>query len=228
MHEDAEFLKAIRAAPADDLPRLVYADWLDERGRPGGEFLRIDCQIAALDPTEDERRQQDREKMRQEGIELPPPNFLDEYFWKRTHLVASLRVAASGLDDEWMSELSRVPIDEVNARNREIQSWLRKRIAVSDYLAAVAECDKPPTPPKGLWKRFRDFFRRSATDETDFELEGPAGRAGREWIEANLRPGDELWEYDSGGDSWANLHGEMGYAIVRNGKVVEFDMRMMN
>jgi uncharacterized protein (TIGR02996 family) len=27
------FLAAIEAAPADDAPRLVYADWLDEQGR---------------------------------------------------------------------------------------------------------------------------------------------------------------------------------------------------
>jgi uncharacterized protein (TIGR02996 family) len=30
--EDA-LLAAVRAAPADDAPRLVYADWLDEHGR---------------------------------------------------------------------------------------------------------------------------------------------------------------------------------------------------
>jgi uncharacterized protein (TIGR02996 family) len=33
MSEEAAFLAAIRANPADDLPRLVYADWLDERGQ---------------------------------------------------------------------------------------------------------------------------------------------------------------------------------------------------
>jgi uncharacterized protein (TIGR02996 family) len=29
------FLQAICADPDDDTPRLVYADWLDERGRRG-------------------------------------------------------------------------------------------------------------------------------------------------------------------------------------------------
>jgi uncharacterized protein (TIGR02996 family) len=38
------FLKAIFAAPADDLPRLVFADWLDERGDPNwAELIRIGC-----------------------------------------------------------------------------------------------------------------------------------------------------------------------------------------
>jgi uncharacterized protein (TIGR02996 family) len=39
--EDA-FLAAIRANPADDTARLVYADWLDERGGPEqAEYLRL-------------------------------------------------------------------------------------------------------------------------------------------------------------------------------------------
>lgn len=38
--EDA-FLAAIAAAPDDDLPRLVYCDWLDENGRSGqANFIR--------------------------------------------------------------------------------------------------------------------------------------------------------------------------------------------
>ena len=36
------FLAAIKAAPDDDLPRLVYADWLDENGQPEyADFIRI-------------------------------------------------------------------------------------------------------------------------------------------------------------------------------------------
>jgi uncharacterized protein (TIGR02996 family) len=35
------FLKAVIAAPADDLPRLVFADWLDEHDDPRGEFVRL-------------------------------------------------------------------------------------------------------------------------------------------------------------------------------------------
>jgi uncharacterized protein (TIGR02996 family) len=33
MTDDEAFVRAIVAAPADDAPRLVYADWLDERLR---------------------------------------------------------------------------------------------------------------------------------------------------------------------------------------------------
>ena len=40
MSEDEAFIRAIVAAPGDDAPRLVYADWLDERGDARGGYLR--------------------------------------------------------------------------------------------------------------------------------------------------------------------------------------------
>jgi uncharacterized protein (TIGR02996 family) len=42
MGDDAALLQAIREAPDDDAPRLVYADWLDEHGAPErAEFIRV-------------------------------------------------------------------------------------------------------------------------------------------------------------------------------------------
>lgn len=41
-----EMLEAIWAAPADDEPRLVYADWLLERGDPRGELIQVQIAIA--------------------------------------------------------------------------------------------------------------------------------------------------------------------------------------
>jgi uncharacterized protein (TIGR02996 family) len=38
----------IRAYPDDDTPRLIYADWLDERGDPRGEFIRVQIALARL------------------------------------------------------------------------------------------------------------------------------------------------------------------------------------
>ena len=48
-HNEA-FLHAIIENPDDDAPRLVYADWLEERGDPRGEFIRVQCELAALAP----------------------------------------------------------------------------------------------------------------------------------------------------------------------------------
>jgi uncharacterized protein (TIGR02996 family) len=41
MLDDQEFIDAVLAKPQDDTIRLVYADWLDERGDVRGEFLRL-------------------------------------------------------------------------------------------------------------------------------------------------------------------------------------------
>ena len=41
-----ELLAAIAADPHDDVPRLVYADWLMERGDPKGELIALQCSLA--------------------------------------------------------------------------------------------------------------------------------------------------------------------------------------
>jgi uncharacterized protein (TIGR02996 family) len=52
MDHERAFFQAIREAPHDDAPRLIYADWLEEQG--GGErsaraaFIRIQCRLAEL------------------------------------------------------------------------------------------------------------------------------------------------------------------------------------
>lgn len=59
MHDHAAFLASITASPDDDLPRLVYADWLDECGEPGAparaEFIRIQCELERCTPDDDRR-----------------------------------------------------------------------------------------------------------------------------------------------------------------------------
>jgi uncharacterized protein (TIGR02996 family) len=39
MEQERALVEAIRAQPEDDVPRLVYADWLQDRGDPRGEFI---------------------------------------------------------------------------------------------------------------------------------------------------------------------------------------------
>ena len=47
MADGPALLAAIRAAPADDAPRLVYADWLDEHGEPErADLIRAQCEVA--------------------------------------------------------------------------------------------------------------------------------------------------------------------------------------
>ena len=47
--DDETFLAAICAHPADDVPRLVYADYLEEHDQPErAHFIRLQCELASL------------------------------------------------------------------------------------------------------------------------------------------------------------------------------------
>jgi uncharacterized protein (TIGR02996 family) len=46
------FIRAIQDRPADDAPRLVLADYLEEQGSAQGEFIRLQCERARLDPAD--------------------------------------------------------------------------------------------------------------------------------------------------------------------------------
>jgi uncharacterized protein (TIGR02996 family) len=49
MTDEADFLRAIIERPDDDLPRRVFADWLDEHGQPErAEFIRVQCELAGM------------------------------------------------------------------------------------------------------------------------------------------------------------------------------------
>src|SRR5262245_39478643 len=55
MSPDDAFLRAILESPDDDTPRLIYADWPEDRGRPErAEFIRVQCALARL-PEDDAR-----------------------------------------------------------------------------------------------------------------------------------------------------------------------------
>lgn len=46
MNPEDAFLQAILETPDDAAPRLVYADWLEERGDPRAEFVKVQCALA--------------------------------------------------------------------------------------------------------------------------------------------------------------------------------------
>jgi uncharacterized protein (TIGR02996 family) len=55
-----ELLAAVVRAPDDDGPRLIYADWLEERGDPArAELIRVQCALAA-GPPDDQRPRLER------------------------------------------------------------------------------------------------------------------------------------------------------------------------
>ena len=49
MRTESALLAAVCDAPEDDLPRLAYADWLEEQGDPdSADFIRVQCRLAPL------------------------------------------------------------------------------------------------------------------------------------------------------------------------------------
>jgi uncharacterized protein (TIGR02996 family) len=68
MNQEEAFLQDIVERPDDGAPRLIYADWLDERGAPGdqarAEFIRLQCALHDL-PAADPRRVQLEERERE-------------------------------------------------------------------------------------------------------------------------------------------------------------------
>jgi uncharacterized protein (TIGR02996 family) len=65
--DEQSFLTAILAAPEDDTPRLVFADWLDERGsdddKARAALIRAQCRAEYLAPNSKERLKLEREAL---------------------------------------------------------------------------------------------------------------------------------------------------------------------
>lgn len=81
MSDEDAFLAAIAAAPADDTPRLVYADWLDDHADPRAEYVRLEVErhrLTARDP-------------------------------KRPDLTARLDALRPLADHHWLPRIDRVP-----------------------------------------------------------------------------------------------------------------------
>jgi uncharacterized protein (TIGR02996 family) len=116
--EDA-FLRAIVANPADDAPRLVYADWLEERGDPDSEakaaFLR---DTAALTTRSGRSRRAT---------------------WRR------LQRAARDLPGNWVTIVAKMPIEACPAkyRGRCPKAW--EKLTATDNVRTrhCQVCQKP-------------------------------------------------------------------------------------
>lgn len=70
MTDESALLAAIHADPRSDLPRLVYADWLDDHGEADyAEFIRLQCHTAARYGALASKRASQRERslLRQHG-----------------------------------------------------------------------------------------------------------------------------------------------------------------
>lgn len=62
------------------------------------------------------------------------------------------------------------------------------------------------------------------------ELAKPFGALNSEWerLKAEIKPGDELWTFTSPIESWSQLAGRAGLALVRGGCVIAAITTIMN
>src|SRR5262245_56355938 len=88
MTEEQAFVQAIADNPADDVPRLIFADWLEERGDVRADFIRVQCTLADLDPADPRwpelsRRQRELLKLHGPGWTAPLRGWVDEWEFQR-------------------------------------------------------------------------------------------------------------------------------------------------
>jgi uncharacterized protein (TIGR02996 family) len=70
------FIQDIKDHPDDDVPRLIFADWLEEHGDPRGEFLRVQVQRARLRPNHPQQgalRRRELELLREHAVSWLEP-----------------------------------------------------------------------------------------------------------------------------------------------------------
>lgn len=87
--------------------------------------------------------------------------------------------------------------------------------------------DDRPVPFE--WMISRITVEQAEAEHTPPSLK-PFGLQNAKWeaLKLRMRPGDELWMYQSPPDSWKAMHGRMGIALVRNGKVIDSILTAMN
>jgi uncharacterized protein (TIGR02996 family) len=159
MPHDEGFLEAVRADPDNDWPRLVYADWLDERDDPRGDFLRLYLGLKAL-----------------------PPDHLDRV--PGEHELSFLR---RGCDAAWLAiiEPERVAIRDPSSRRGcvcFVVAYEEDRNWPAMYLHSESqdtECD--------AWKRLLDLVEDAAADGR--EMFAPGRELGpRDWAQITTLP----------------------------------------
>jgi hypothetical protein len=87
------------------------------------------------------------------------------------------------------------------------EDWLQKRVTVAEAEAAHAvkleHLSPDPVPFGYLNERWQALLAR-------------------------MQEGDELWEFCSSPESWAHLAGREGIALVRDGKIIDSILTIMN
>jgi uncharacterized protein (TIGR02996 family) len=142
--------RSIIAHPADDTPRLVYADWLEENGcAEEAEFIRIECRLEAIAPDDPsfvellDRREELRlwlmANMPVIGPKLPPRVYVatGAEWWKATHRGFPRFLEVDGLLDTSPRTMRAVATSLVTAYAGYPTRWLVVRQITVPQLAEL-------------------------------------------------------------------------------------------
>jgi|GEM_PF-6123323 len=103
MHDESDFLRKLMETPADDTIRLVYADWLEERGdeegRAKARFLRL-------------------------TVHLTGP--IQRAGWRKPREFELQQLAAQ-LPTDWLAVVSRLKVESCGAKRAGNELWDRYR-----------------------------------------------------------------------------------------------------
>lgn len=139
MHE--QFIQHIIEHPDDDAPRLVYADWLEDRGDSDrAEFIRVECEFARLDhdsPRRIDLKARRLQLWQQYRIEwLGPLDGLVENSFSERGLINGISIALPTLLENAETIFRAAPIEKVSLSQApgQIELWAR-----CPYLARIKE-----------------------------------------------------------------------------------------
>ena len=117
MTDHDAFLAAIIARPDDDLPRLVYADYLDEQADADrAEFVRVQCELARLpadDPARPALAEREQELLSAHGRRWKVPFGVKSHQVFRRGFVESVGIRADNLLAHGARLFAAAPVREL-------------------------------------------------------------------------------------------------------------------
>jgi hypothetical protein len=121
----------------------------------------------------------------------------------RRHEEQKIREAQEALRKEWEQREGGIREEEEDSTEDVIpKDWLRDKLSLEQ-----AEADNTPAGGGVPFNKQNDRWER---------------------LKASLQAGDQVWAFSSSHKSWENLAGRAGVAVVRNGRVVDCIVTIMN
>jgi uncharacterized protein (TIGR02996 family) len=173
MTTERAFLADIIEHPDDDAPRLVFADWLDDRGDEArAEFIRLQCRLASNPdiPDRESLLSRESELLNEHGCEWAEPlrDCVDEFQFRRgfVEAVAITDFDGCSVEESLREAMKAAPIRSVHLECEDVSRLRTLQKRVPD-LARLREfylrpCNPPPAGDLGALLRSKSLARLTA------------------------------------------------------------------